>query len=519
MVPVGTKRITIMRFRILGSDGKEIDSRQIRVTRTFMAAEVDAEITNTPPKTTQTFNMTKEDKARLDRLSTLVKNVSDEATRNELMRYVDQLGDIWYDRADRAETLLQFSHAVDGNSTIDPDLKARILEQVNLIYTQGQQDVAERDLARTIIRDLLAKSTYQKEIFGDGTDENPGLLDGLIDNPEYYAQNKKLVERIYNEYVKLDTTLSDDTKATIQEKLNLLAGTPPVVKPGTEETPVIDDNTGTDFLSKLKEKLGGVGPLVLWVCLAIIGVFGMIFAISKIRSRQSGGDIPHDDSLSPVDNSDTSHGPGWLHEDHGDIASTPSTEDHAEGTPDWLKATESPFGSEDVLSKEVQSSPAVSGGASTPDWMHDEGAHNTPIKSEETHEKEKIAEQETPDWLADTSKKHTETETKNPAPEINTTTHDDIPDWLKGSESTEAVTPAEPAMTSSDQKEDTSSGNQLFENKEPEKTAGEIIPSQAEEKTIAQESISEPDHELPDWLKGSETMPEVPEENTPVGTD
>ena len=56
--------------------------------------------------------------------------------KKDFSRFTDQLGDIWYDRADRAETLLQLSRSVDANSTITPDLKARILEQINLIYTQ-----------------------------------------------------------------------------------------------------------------------------------------------------------------------------------------------------------------------------------------------------------------------------------------------------------------------------------------------------------------------------------------------
>jgi PKD repeat protein len=165
LVPLGTKRVTIMKFRLLGSDGKELDSRQIRVTRSFMAQVTDANnITGvTPGKTTQTFNLSKEDKARLDRLTVLVKNVSDEATKKDLLRYVDQLGDIWYDRADRAETLLQFSRAVNDSDVVNADLKTRILEQINLIYTQGQQDAEEKDLARTMLADFLQRAQIKKK--------------------------------------------------------------------------------------------------------------------------------------------------------------------------------------------------------------------------------------------------------------------------------------------------------------------------------------------------------------------
>lgn len=289
-----------MRFRLLGSDGKELDSRQIRVTRSFMAQVVDSEITGvTPSKTPQTFNLSKEDKARLDRLSALVKNVSDETVRKDLMRYVDQLGDIWYDRSDRAETLLQFSRAVDDSDAVIPDLKARLLEQVNLIYTQGQQDAEEKDLARTMLNDFLSKNANKKEIFGDGTGDNPGLLGQIIDNPEYYEQNKKLVERIYNEYVKFDTTLSDDAKAIIQEKLLFLAGAPPVEKPASETPTVIDETPGEGFFATFKQKLGSLGNIsniFLWIGVAVIGLFGMIFAWSKIAGSRHIHESHEDDN-------------------------------------------------------------------------------------------------------------------------------------------------------------------------------------------------------------------------------
>ena len=107
-------------------------------------------------------------------------------------------------------------------------MKSRILEQVNLIYTQGQQDAEEKDLARTMLADFLSKNSGKKEIFGDGTLENPGLLGQIIENPEYYEQNKKLVDRIYEEYVRFDETLSEDAKSIIKEKLLFLAGSPAV---------------------------------------------------------------------------------------------------------------------------------------------------------------------------------------------------------------------------------------------------------------------------------------------------
>lgn len=546
-VPVGTKRVTIMRFRILGADGKEIDSRQIRVTREFMAQEVNADIPNAPTPTTQSFNLSKEDKARLDRLSTLVKNITDEAVKKDLMRSIDQLGDIWYDRADRAETLLQLAHAVDTSPSIPPDLKSRILEQINLIYTQGQEDVEEKDLARTVINDLLAKSTYRKEIFGDGTPENPGLLDQMIDNPEYHAQNKKLAERIYNEYVKIDPSLSDETKSIIQEKLNFLAGTPPVEQPKTPEEPKTGED-GTGFLSNLKGKLGAMGSILLWIAVAIAGLLGMMFAWKKIagakRTDDAHGleahDISHVSSNTDVSGAEV-HPDGSLSVD--------------ENAPDWLKSAESPFGSEDILSKEVSES-AQASAAHTPDWMHDHGEtptiesntapapvpapapapapvppapEPTPITStpSETHD--------IPDWLKEDTHgspspeasvtatttppeaEPTPDRAKNTPEPVPTEVHDDVPDWLKGAETdTPRVLESSPETTAirkEDQEKTTNlPPHELF-------TAAPVPTSETAGETGTTAAIPTPmqaDHDdLPDWLKGADTLPETPAETVP----
>lgn len=94
--------------------------------------------------------------------------------------------------------------------------------------------------------------------------------------------------------------------------------------------------------------------------MAVIGLFGMIFAWTKIAaSRATKTPLNNDPNSAPSDTS-TNAVP---------ITSTPSSDD---STPDWLKNTESPFGSEDVLSKEVSESKTE---AHTPDWMNDHTEH------------------------------------------------------------------------------------------------------------------------------------------------
>lgn len=283
-VPMGNKRTTIMRLRLLKSDGSEIDTRQIRVTREFIAPIIDTENPTVIIKNPQIFNLSAEDKARLDKLQSLVQNVPEEE-RKELTRYLDQLGDIWYDRADRAETLLQFSQAVNISKSMTPELKTRILEQVNLIYTQGQQDAQEKDLAKRMLSDFLAKSSYKKEIFGDGTESNTGLLGQLIDNPEYYEQNKAIVQKIYDEYIKFDKEISEEAKAVIKDKLALLVGNPPVQT--TTPPPVVEDVSTTSLWAKVQARVtalvGDKGPIILWIGIAVIGLLGLL-VIAKLMS-------------------------------------------------------------------------------------------------------------------------------------------------------------------------------------------------------------------------------------------
>jgi len=518
-VPLGTKRVTIMKLRILGADGTEIDSRQIRVTRTFMAQVSDADIIGVVPnKDAQIYNLSKEDKTRLDRLSGLVKSIPDETSRKNLLRYVDQLGDIWYDRSDRAETLLQFSHTVDGDSGVTPDLKTRIFEQINLIYTQGQEDAEEKELARIMLSDFLAKSPNKKEIFWDGTPDNVGLLWEIIESPEYYEQNKKLIDRIYNEYVKFDTTLSADAKVIIQEKLAFLIGTPPVTKPDPSEKPIIEEKSQTGFFAKFWN-FSGIGSIMMWIIIAIVGLFGIIFALSTItKSRRAKVSPPHDDHT----NTDSGHGDTHDHptEDHS------VHDDHHDewSTPDWLKSAESPFGSEDVLAKEVTENTQTH----TPEWMHDhEEKHVETEKKSDTSVSDTAHHENTPDWLKDThDDTHTDTLPATPPTPLETKTPDiahplwietplptttttpvtesslaETPDWLKGAD----ITPIVP--------EKTEVKNDLFGNNTlPETTNIQTAP----QKNPATVSDSGTHDDIPDWLKGAEIAPEIPQEKTPV---
>jgi hypothetical protein len=60
-----------MKLRIIGNDNKDIDTRQIRVVRKFLTATESDIVTDT--KAPQIFNLSQEDKDRIEKLRNLVQ--------------------------------------------------------------------------------------------------------------------------------------------------------------------------------------------------------------------------------------------------------------------------------------------------------------------------------------------------------------------------------------------------------------------------------------------------------------
>lgn len=115
---------------------------------------------------------------------------------------------------------------------------------------------------------------------------------------------------------------------------------------------------------------------------------------------------------------ENNHGPDWMHADeqhdaHHDDHGSSELDTHA-STPDWLKETESPFGEEDVLSKEVAATTVhTDTPTKTPDWMHEE-TPATPIIAEQALSSDTTSHTEVPAWLQsapETTTENTDTET------------------------------------------------------------------------------------------------------------
>jgi hypothetical protein len=211
-----------MKLRIIGNNNQDIDTRQIRVIRKFLTATDTDLVTDT--KEPQVFHLSQEDKDRIEKLRNLVASAPDEE-KKEFNKILDQLGDNWYDVAERIQTLNLFSNTVNASTALSPELKKKILEQISIVYTQGDEEIEEKQLALKMITEYLAKSPKKAQIFGDA--ETPGLINEIIDNPEYYEANLKVIQKIMDDYVDPDTTLSAEVKQDIKEKLLILAGSPP----------------------------------------------------------------------------------------------------------------------------------------------------------------------------------------------------------------------------------------------------------------------------------------------------
>lgn len=176
-------------------------------------------------------------------------------------------------------------------------------------------------------------------------------------------------------------------------------------------------------------------------------------------SSSSSHSTPHDDGHHGDHDGlpttpETNHGPDWLHnDDHGTSHDDHSSGDVPASTPDWLKETESPFGEEDVLSKEVASTTISNdhtSTADTPDWMHTEPKtipSIPPVAETLTTVSAPETSHDIPDWLKGSETVNNSTDvapslSDTPAvmpviPEVTptvtpeTTPHEDVPDWLK----------------------------------------------------------------------------------------
>jgi hypothetical protein len=129
----GTKRVTIMKIRTIGNDDKDIDSRQIRVIRTFLENTEKDSVDD--QKVLQILNLSQEDKDRIDKLRNLIETAP-KVEKDAFNKILDQLGDNWYDVTDRIQILNLFSNRVNESTHLSEDLKKRILEQISIVYTQ-----------------------------------------------------------------------------------------------------------------------------------------------------------------------------------------------------------------------------------------------------------------------------------------------------------------------------------------------------------------------------------------------
>lgn len=96
------------------------------------------------------------------------------------------------------------------------------------------------------------------------------------------------------------------------------------------------------FFARIQTMLGGIWSIIIGGIIVIVGLFGSIFAISRIGASRVKKNV--EESSTPQSAKSISQ------ETHAEISGKSADEEHPdENTPDWLKSAESPFGSDDVL--------------------------------------------------------------------------------------------------------------------------------------------------------------------------
>jgi len=194
--------------------------------------------------------------------------------------------------------------------------------------------------------------------------------------------------------------------------------------------------------------------------------------------------------------------------------STIDDEHHDDSTPDWLKNNESPFGSEDVLSEEVSKS---TGTTHTTEWMHDNP--EKVVESTTIHTDDDQHDDNTPDWLKettptddDTSLENTSTDTTETTADISTptnTTNESPTD--ENHEIPDWLKGTENPVEETEAKEVIPEDETKTETSEPSITTNLQDDSATKEKDNSVEPV---EHEIPDWLKGAENPVEKKTEAT-----
>lgn len=232
----------------------------------------------------------------------------------------------------------------------------------------------------------------------------------------------------------------------------------------------------------------------------------MIFAWHKIGKSNTAGSIPNEKNPPIPEPTPTT------------VSNETSSN---EGGPDWLKPTESPFGSEDVLSKEVSQNQNE---VHTPEWMgsqtpaqpetKDNTPHDVPDWLKDSHESTSTT---TPSWLTEEAETPAVVE---PQPEkiippenpkiVEDESHEDIPHWLKDTETEPVSTLAATTPAPSTNPFGIEENPVKEETTIPEVQSAEVPLTEKKE-----ENQAEIHHDIPDWLKGAETASETVEEKTP----
>ena len=487
-----TAKEKTMRFSLYDSNNTIIGTKDIKVVYDFVtspSAESLSEGADTLPK-----DISEIDKVNLEKLKDLIRGAK-EQDRLKMMQYFSSLQENWFDTREKTKTIIDFETYIDSGSALDiatKDSLYSLLEGFLLADTQVKDDVS---LATKVLKSLIPKtnSSYDQIIKN---------IDDIISHPTNTTLNKELGTFILN-------AVKDDADIEVKDKNIIKSQLQTIIYGGQnnipENAPAVESTSSSGILDFLL----GFGKVLGFILLGLLGLIITIFVYFKLFNKDSnlgfqdfiidkisGKESPEEASYIPPVVTETVSSKKEEEIPQADVLANIVSDGQPTITPESSSE-----------SMTTVSAPSVEN-ATIPDWLKE----STSLVSH-TNTEEEIVSEETP--MPTSVPEEVQADTI-PVPENIETlvTTSDIPDWLKGTETslaTPAILPEEAIVI---EEEKTSNTEQTDNSGLPPWMQGvdqESLDREVEEEIkntpVAEKTKDSSSYEdIPDWLKGAPTL-------------
>lgn len=536
-IPLNERKVQKVRVFIVNHLWEIAESQDIVITKNYIK-EDDIDLT------TITFDgISPEQREKVEKLKTYIQGLPQEF-RLKWMKYVQQLQEEWFYANEKTKVILEFEQFIDSSKVSNAPEIIALLES---LIVDGQQDQSVRNMAYTVIKNLIPKELVEY-------DEIIANLDQINQNPDQLEENKVLWKEIL-EFIKDTSLISNEDKVTIKTQLQVFIywGVDKIPQEVIKET-TKSDQKGNKVVGLLSNMVSIIGIIFGGVVLIIVWFFVWFklanknknqglqdFIIEKTSSKTSDvlNDLPSSNpekksSLDPLGSMVTREVvPEEAPKEETSLPEEPLSWE--QNIPSWLQPTQTPEPVSTVVEEnQVEVTPLGENEWWVPSWLkgtpvfwEDEGNATEKEEAKDLEEPQpEIIQEEGVDgvdekkpidfWVADIITENNIVETK--------LEEEKIPDWLKWVISEEKLTsdpepqPEVPVEIPSVPQENlweekiveekkvssTKSKKEGKEGKQDTKSVVKVSKTPAKEKTsqkLDEEKLWEDGMDIPDWLQ------------------